>query len=76
MIVARDWLKKIREENGLTQAEVAKQLGIVQPSYQAIESGKTIYPNAKTAIQLGKLLGFRWTRLYEETEDPDDEVEG
>lgn len=72
----REWLCDIRKKHNFTQAEVAKKIGITQPSYNAIETGKTIYPNAATSIKLGKLLGFRWTRLYEETEDPDDEVEG
>ena len=32
-------LRKAREENNLTQAEIAEALGISQPRYQQIESG-------------------------------------
>lgn len=36
----REWLSKIREENGMTQLEVAKQLDISEGYYCYIEAGK------------------------------------
>lgn len=35
----RDWLKKCREENGITQAQMAKKLDISEGYYSYIESG-------------------------------------
>lgn len=36
----REWLAKIREEKGMTQLEVAKQLDISEGYYCYIEAGK------------------------------------
>ena len=36
----RNWLKKLRMDNGMTQREVADKLGIVQHYYSMIETGE------------------------------------
>lgn len=36
----RAWLKELRESNNLTQAQMAKRLGITQNYYCEIETGK------------------------------------
>ena len=36
----RDYLIELRAKTGLTQADVAKKIGISEPYYQMIESGK------------------------------------
>lgn len=36
----RDYLIELRAKKGLTQADVAKKIGISEPYYQMIESGK------------------------------------
>ena len=66
--MTREWLKKIREEKGLTQGEVAKQSEIVQQSYQRIESGVTD-PDVKNAKKIAAVLGFPWPRFYEDEEE-------
>ena len=35
----RDWLRKCREKNGITQAQMAKKLDITESYYSYIESG-------------------------------------
>ena len=61
----RDWLIAIREQKGLRQKYVAEQVGIAPPSYCTIEKGKT-RPTAENAKAIASLLGFDWTRFYEE----------
>lgn len=50
-----DKLKKRREELGLSQAEVARQLGISRPSYFNWENGNT-KPNQKNWDKLSQIL--------------------
>ena len=61
----RVWLIEIREEQGLTQGAVAMAAGIAQPSYFEIEKGIST-PKPDTAKRIGGVLGFPWTRFYEE----------
>lgn len=61
----RDWLITIRENQGVAQKDVAKRVGIAQPSYCTIEKGKT-RPTVETAKKIATVLGFDWTRFYEE----------
>lgn len=63
----RNWLVAIREERGLSQKSVSEQVEIAQPSYCNIEKGKT-RPAVKTAKRIADVLGFDWTRFYEEQE--------
>jgi len=49
----------------MSQGDVAEQSGIVQQSYQQIESGKN-RPRIETARRIAKTLGFDWTRFYED----------
>ena len=65
--MAREWLARIREAKGMSQAEVGKQSGIVQQSYQQIEKGES-RPKIETAKRIATVLGFSWTRFYEEDE--------
>ena len=61
----RDWLIALRTERGLTQKIVAEQAHISQPSYFNIEHG-TRRPAVETAKAIANVLGFDWTRFYEE----------
>ena len=65
----RKWLLDLRK--GRTQAEVAKAAGISQQMYSAIERGER-WPSVKVAKRLAAVLGFDWTRLYEDDEDNDE----
>lgn len=65
----RGWLITIREERGVTQKYVSEQVGIAQPSYCTIEKGTTS-PSVNTAKRIAAVLGFDWTRFYEEDQRP------
>lgn len=61
----RTWLIKMREQHGLSQAQVAKAVGISQPTYWEYEKGKST-PKPERAKQIARLLGFDWTAFYTE----------
>jgi len=60
MSLIRAW----REHLGLTQEEVAKRMGITQPAYAKIESGKT-QPRIATCKRLAEAMGVEWEQLME-----------
>ena len=53
-----------REHLGLTQEEVARRMGITQPAYAKIESGKT-RPRMATCKRLATAMGIEWEQLSE-----------
>lgn len=61
------WLKLLRIKAGLSQAELSKRVGMTQQYYSAIESGKRgqTLPTT-TAKRIACVLGFPWTRFYDE----------
>jgi len=61
----RTWLVDIRKAVGLTQKVVAEKIGVAQPSYCTIERGDT-RPSVETAKKIAAVLGFEWTRFFEE----------
>lgn len=62
--MTREWLVQARNAKGMSQADVAKQSGIVQQSYQLIEKGVN-RPRIETAQRIGAVLGIPWLRFYE-----------
>lgn len=61
----RVWLREIRQTRKLSEAEVAKAVGISQPSYHRIEAGEQT-PQVGTAKKIANFLGFYWGRFWEE----------
>ena len=61
------WLKAIRAKSCMTQKEVADASGITQPAYNMIENSN-MNPSVETAKAIAKVLGFNWTRFFEEEE--------
>lgn len=59
------WLKDMREQAGKTQDEVARGACISRGSYANIESGER-RPSVDVAKRIAAVLGFEWTRFYEE----------
>lgn len=57
-------LKSLRTESGLTQKQVAKELGITYQSYQAYELGLTL-PTLQNFIKLCKLFDVSYEELLE-----------
>lgn len=63
----RKWLMVIRKQKGLSQKATAEAIKITQPSYCNIENGER-RPSVETAKKIGNLLGFPWTRFFEDEE--------
>lgn len=59
------WLKAMRERKNLSQGDVSEAVGITQASYSNIENGKRT-PSVPVAKKIAAVLGFDWTRFYEE----------
>ncbi len=62
----RTWLKKLRKELDMTQAEVAKKAEISQNYYSTIELGERGRKlPVETAQKIAIALDFDWQRFYE-----------
>lgn len=57
-------LKKLRENNGYTQQQVANALGIERSTYTYYETGKTT-PDINTIIKLAKIFNISCTEMLE-----------
>ena len=53
------WLKKQREAKGLSQSDIADQLGIAYQTYQRIEDPAKSNPTLKTILKLEKVFRHR-----------------
>jgi putative transcriptional regulator len=62
----RKWLIEIR--NGRAQAQIAEAAGITQQMYSAIELGER-RPSVEVAKKIAVVLGFDWTRFFEDEDD-------
>lgn len=60
-------LKELRNNRGLTQFEVAKGLGITQPTYQQWETGKRS-PTSETLLKLADYFGVTTDSLLGRTD--------
>lgn len=58
------WLKDLREKSEMTQDAVAERCGLSRSAYGNIENGKR-RPSVAVAKALGEVLGFDWTRFYD-----------
>ena len=56
-------LKAAREQSGKTQAQVAKEVGIKEQSYQKYEYDKST-PNVRTAIRIARALDSTVEALF------------
>lgn len=61
----RQWLIELREQQGMSQAQVARVAGVSQPTYWEYEQGKST-PKPERARKLAQVLGFDWSRFYTE----------
>ena len=64
----RKWLIDIR--NGRPQTQIAEAVGITQQMYSAIELGVR-RPSVEVAKKIASVMGFDWTRFYEDEDDLD-----
>jgi putative transcriptional regulator len=65
----RGWLKKLRHEShNLTQEQLAKMVGISRTMITEIENGNA-NPSVEVAKKIASVMGFNWTRFYEDEDD-------
>ena len=64
----RIWFKQTREEKGFTQEELAAKIGITRQHIGLIENG-VVAPSVEVAKKIAAVLGFDWTRFYEDDSD-------
>jgi len=64
----RSWLKELRRKSNLTQEQLAKMVGISRTMITEIENGNA-NPSVKVAKKIAAVLGFDWTRFYEDEYD-------
>lgn len=62
------FLRAVRKERNMTQREVSERAGISQPAYCNIENEER-KPSVEMAKRIGAVLGFNWTRFFEENWD-------
>ena len=58
-------LKEIRKKANMTSKETAQKSGISYQHYNFIENGVR-RPSVKVAKRIAEVLGFEWTRFYED----------
>ena len=61
-------LKKVRQDNGLTQTSLAKAGGVVRQTISNIECGINA-PSVGLAKKLAEILGLNWTDFFSGDED-------
>ena len=61
----RHWLIQARHDSGMTFSELAKKVGVSQQAISHWETGKRT-PKPKSAQKYANILGFEWTKFYEE----------
>lgn len=64
----RSWLKELRHKSNLTQEQLAKMVGISRTMITEIENGNA-NPSVKVAKKIAAVLGFDWTRFFEDEYD-------
>ena len=64
----RTWLKDIRAKKELTQQEVANAANVDVTMISKIELGER-RPSVEVAKKIASVLGFNWTRFYEDEDD-------
>jgi len=64
----RTWLKDIRAKKELTQQEVANAANVDVTMISKIEQGER-RPSVEVAKKIASVLGFNWTRFYEDEDE-------
>lgn len=66
MRVIRSWLEPVRVSRGMTQAQVAKRLGVTEAYYSMIESGRRqTEMRLPFAVKLSAVLGVPIAKIVE-----------
>jgi putative transcriptional regulator len=66
-------LKQKREKKHLTQQQLADKVNVDRTLISKIESGVAA-PSVSTAKKIAAVLGFEWTKFYEDEQAADKEA--
>lgn len=66
----RQWLLDYRKSKDMTHEDVATKCSISRQFYSMIEVGERT-PSVSTAKKIAKVLGFDWTRFFEDDIQPE-----
>lgn len=70
----RTWLKELRlKSRSMTQKQLATLVGISRTMITEIENGKA-NPSVEVAKRIAAVLGFPWTRFFEDEPEPRDQA--
>ena len=61
----RAWLVEARQKAKLSQKAICSKIGISQPTYWEYEHDVST-PTPQNAMKIASVLGFPWTRFYED----------
>lgn len=61
----REWLIKKRESKNKSQEQLAEECNVTQMAISNIENGYR-RPSPELSKKIAKVLGFEWTKFYEE----------
>ena len=64
----RIWLKDIRAQQNMTQQEVANAANVDVTMISKIELGER-RPSVEVAKKIAAVLGFKWTRFFEDEDE-------
>ena len=65
----RTWLKELRaRSSNMTQKQLATLVGISRTMITEIENGNA-NPSVEVAKRIAAVLGFDWTRFFEDEDD-------
>lgn len=67
-VSARGWLREIRKLSRMSEAEVARRIGVAQSVYHRYESGQ-LTPSVARAKLIARVLGFSHWELFYPDED-------
>ena len=63
----RNWLREIRLSSNISQEQIITEANITRQAYWLIENDQR-NPSVETAKAIARVLGFNWTRFFEEEE--------
>ena len=67
----KDELRHIREMTGMSQEDLAEEVGLTQVMVSYIENG-TRRPSVETAKRIAKVLNIDWTEFFNDEGDQED----
>ena len=68
VITLRTWLKDLRAQQNMTQQEVANAANVDVTMISKIELGER-RPSVEVAKKIASVLGFNWTKFYEDEDE-------